>query len=50
MSLVSPTQVFMYCIAGAAGIAVGVLLIAVILGATYIVGSALLRRFIGGRG
>lgn len=44
----TPLDLFVFCIAGAAGIAIGVMLLAVILGATYIVGSALLRRFVKG--
>jgi hypothetical protein len=43
----TPLDLFLFCVAGAVGVAVGLLLLSVVLGATYIVGSALLRRFIG---
>jgi hypothetical protein len=45
---VTPSDLFLFVLAGAAGLALGLLLLGVVLGVAFVVGSALLRRFVKG--
>jgi hypothetical protein len=43
----TPLEVFVYCVAGAVGAAVGLVVFAGIIAAGFVVGSALIRKVIG---